>query len=123
MIHYTTWEQNLARKNNMDLGIGKINIDLGGFMSQKDPFKMNIPKRRKGENSLAFDMGRAVGTARRKTRAVQSKFSGHKYQVLTIHGGVVRRHTFRDRNQAMAFREQSRASESYENISEITEMR
>ena len=113
----------MPRKNNMDLGIGKIDINLGSFMSQKDPFRINMPKRRKGENSLAYDMGRAVGTARRTTRKVQSKFSGHKYQVLTISGGVVRKHAFRDRRQAMAFREASRASGSYENVSEITEMR
>lgn len=104
----------------MDLGIGKIDINLHSFMSQKDPFKINRPRSR--GPSLAFQAGQAVGTAKNTSRKIQSKFGRKRFQVLTISGGTVRRHTFNSERQARAFRENSRASGAFENVSEVGQL-
>lgn len=104
---------NLPRKNNMDLGIGKIDVNLGKVFDI-------VERRSAKEPSLPFQIGRAEGNARRVSRKLQSRFGHKKFQVLTIQGGVVRRHTFKDIHTARAFREKARSSGAFENTSEIT---
>ena len=81
---------------NMDLGLGKFDY---GIYNKKPKVVYKRP---------------------RVTRARQTRT---QYLVLTIEGGVTRKHTFSNQLRARAFRERRRAQGTVENISEVVEQR
>lgn len=135
----------MPRRTNMDLGIGKINLNIDLGMSKTNYGLLYTPPKRKGKpTTMKQDIqklrddyqflkpygkqvisfyGGAGKSAVKGVRTLRSRFAKKQYIVLTVEGGVTRPYRFSNINDAKRFREKQRAQGTVENISEVVEQR